>query len=260
MMATSYAIDDISYAKSFPLPAETMMGQEATCSVGQANEANTTVDFLAGELQRLSMDAAQAFDDASGPSTAMPPATSLNNLSYKLIARSMLGLSPAEREQHTHELHGLAEEIKETPALIRQSLNEMEGQLQHKLRQKTTSGHAIQAYERALAKDKKYVSNDDFRLKFLRADRFNPLLAAERLLLYFEEKEDMFGTDLLTTDIRMEHLGEHGMDAMNRGGIQILPERDAAGRVVILTIFKVQKSTNDEDLIRQRVRALFRSL
>jgi hypothetical protein len=239
-------------------------------------ETNDTVDFLAEAFRhRLGMmadaSAKSIFEEKYDSTTNTPAtgtngtigasATSLNKISRKLIAQTLQDLSPEEREKDMHELHGIVDVIEETPTMVRQCLNEMEVHLlesiaNHKKNRRTTAGGAVQVYEMALSMDYNYVHGDELRLKFLRADRFNPSMAAERFLLYFKEKEEIFGTDLLTTDIKMEHLGEHAMGYMNRGGMQLLPERDAAGRAVILSIPHVQKRNTDPEVIRQGVRIL----
>lgn len=215
-------------------------------------EAEAT-DFLAAQLKRFSINSGDAkVDDFI---TAHNPAT-LNKLSHKLVAERVNELTQEERDREIHELHGVLDGIDETPELLQESLDRMETELQHLLEQKTSSSshntHA--AFSRAAAMDAEYVKDRDFRLAFLRTDRFVPKLAAERCLKYFEAKEYLFGTELLTTDIQMEHLGEYAMAAMDRGGVQILPERDSAGRAVLISIAKVQKYRTNEEQIRLGVR------
>lgn len=94
---------------------------------------------------------------------------------------------------------------------------------------------------------------------FLRCERFNPKPAAERIVLHFTSKKLIFGSPdekntinentsttannnnnhrknnihVLARPIVMSDLNENDMAVLQSGFMQILPQRDAAGRIVL---------------------------
>lgn len=70
------------------------------------------------------------------------------------------------------------------------------------------------------------VEHRDFRLSFLRAERFNTNKAATRMIEYFEEKRKLFGIENLTTKIQIKDLDADSKRCFESGQIQLLPGRD----------------------------------
>ena len=69
---------------------------------------------------------------------------------------------------------------------------------------------------------------------FLRSERFDPKRSAKRMVEHFDGKRDMFGSsEVLGRDIRWSDLSEKDQEILDRGHFQVLPRRDAAGRVVM---------------------------
>eukprot|EP00985_Skeletonema_marinoi_P017738 scaffold9803_cov72-Skeletonema_marinoi.AAC.1 len=66
------------------------------------------------------------------------------------------------------------------------------------------------ALVKAMQMSKDYVSSN-FRLKFLRAEKFDAHLAAERMALHFEEKLELFGEEKLVREIIQSDLDEDDM-------------------------------------------------
>jgi hypothetical protein len=100
-----------------------------------------------------------------------------------------------------------------------------------------------EAYERALYQSPEYVQNDKFRLMFLRGERYDPVLAATRLIRHFHEKQLLFAntstttsTDLLARDVQWNDLDESDKEAIQSGFVQILPRRDCSNRAVVCLI------------------------
>jgi hypothetical protein len=91
----------------------------------------------------------------------------------------------------------------------------------------------FEAYKAARAQNKAYVDNPDFKIGFLRADRYDPKRAAARMMIYFAEKKDLFGEEKLTKDICLEDLGPKGRKYLGIGGFQVLTKRDTAGRLTV---------------------------
>jgi len=83
------------------------------------------------------------------------------------------------------------------------------------------------------------VEQREFRLSFLRAERFDTKKAAMRFIEYFEEKRRLFGVDNLTTKIKIKYLDTETKNCLESGQVQLLPGRDRAGRAVIVGTTKL---------------------
>ena len=145
-----------------------------------------------------------------------------------MVAQEMLKLSMEDREKVYYDVHGVSSPIQETPELIQNSLE----QLDHELKQVE---HDFPAYQKALSMDSAYVQNPKFRLMFLRADRMDPKLAAQRIGRHFQAKLELFRSELLVKDITQDDLDAEAIKSLYDGSSQSLPERDRAGRLIIVS-------------------------
>jgi len=148
-------------------------------------------------------------------------------LGYSVTAMTIL-----DRWQNNNN-NGFAEE----PAFLRLKFQELDARIRASL---GNAGYT--AYQTALDQDKAYVEDPDFKIGFLRAERYDAQRAAERILRHLQEKLDLFGSKKLTRDIRWEDLGDDSRRYLEKGGVQLLPERDEAGRLVIF--FRTVKDAN----------------
>ena len=139
-----------------------------------------------------------------------------------LIARQMSSLTINEREQAYFDIHGISNTV-ETPELVQQAYVDLEIEL--------FQLEDAAAYRQAESLDPDYVQDKRLRLKFLRADRFNPKKAALRMARHFEAKLDLFGPSKLCHEITQNDLNPGDMDALATG-IGHLPIRDSVGRLV----------------------------
>lgn len=142
-----------------------------------------------------------------------------------LLAKELHGLSLKDREKVFHDIHGISEVVEETPAFVAQKLAELDTHI--------ATIKPKKAYETAKALDAKYVRSRSLRLPFLRAVGFDASLAAKRIVQFFEAKQELFGTDKLVRDIRLDDLDRDDMAILQSGLGQILPLRDRAGRAII---------------------------
>lgn len=142
-----------------------------------------------------------------------------------VIAKAMHSLSPEERRQALHDIHGVAEVEDDDPHVIASKLAEMELEL--------SKIHHKPAYIMALTAAPTYVCDADFRLLFLRSDDMNPQNAARRMVRHFETKLELFGPQLLGRDIRTIDLNADDMVVLESGYAQWLNQRDRAGRAVL---------------------------
>lgn len=171
-------------------------------------------------------------DDISGIPTVrgrlQPPQP---HLADSLIAQQLSGLSMREREQVYYDVHGVRDEVDETqPLLVEAAIH----RLVHKELPRLQQKHSAYAYTLAVAQDKTYVHRQEFLLKFLRAELFDPAAAALRMVRHFETKLDLFGPDALSRDITQDDdlTDPDDVATLYGGQAQILPFRDRAGRNV----------------------------
>jgi hypothetical protein len=145
----------------------------------------------------------------------------------EVIAQAMNNLSVQEREQVYEDMHGVSAMVLETPKLIADTLYQMEHCLQ-KISYKP-------AYDLAITIRAEYVLDPKLRLMFLRADRFDPKLAAGRFIRFMDWKLKLFGRDKLCQwHINSDDLDDDARFMLVSGIFQILPSRDSRGRVVFV--------------------------
>jgi hypothetical protein len=148
------------------------------------------------------------------------------SLADSLIARDMAASSPKDLERAYHDVHGISEDIEETPALIERSLADFD--------QEIRCHPDNQAFQKAESMNRDYVQNLDFKLMFIRADRFDVKSAALRFVRHFQVKLDLFGEEKLAMDITQDDLDSDSMEAVYSGLAQLLPVPDRGGRAVML--------------------------
>jgi hypothetical protein len=142
-----------------------------------------------------------------------------------LLVQELNGLSSHEREAVISDIHGVAKEIEETPMFVTDCLEKMEDEIL-----KITSKPE---YEKAVFLAPHYVKSKDFRLLFLRADRFHPRNAARRIVNHFSEKAQLFGLHKLVKPIIQADLDEDDIFSLKTGGFQLLAKKDRSGRSII---------------------------
>jgi hypothetical protein len=143
-----------------------------------------------------------------------------------LLAKEMDSLSLVERDQILFDIHGFSEPEEEVEATIDDLLKQMEVKI-------GTSKSKKEAYAEAKYVNEAYVMDRAFRLMFIRSERYDPKLAAERLITHFAIKRDLFGSgEILGREIRLSDLSDDDMLSLESGFIQVLPTRDAAGRSI----------------------------
>jgi hypothetical protein len=80
------------------------------------------------------------------------------------------------------------------------------------------------------------VNNDNYRLKFLRAEQFHPQRAAERMIKNLDLLYHYVGPQALRRHINMTDLEEKSIAGMKIGSFQLLPSRDRSGRRIAVRI------------------------
>ena len=158
-----------------------------------------------------------------------------------LIAQAMSRLSNEEREKALDDLHGICGMEDEDPSMVSSLLEELDTHL--------TAIKNETAYALAETKSRKYVSSRGFRMMFLRADRYEPKEAAERMIRFFEVKKHLFGEEKLVKDITLDDLDEGDTEALETGCAQISIGKDKAGRPVVVFLRKLRKYKVTENAV-----------
>lgn len=83
----------------------------------------------------------------------------------------------------------------------------------------TPSGFA--AYKLARSQNPDYVNNLRFKIRFLRAKKYDARKAARLLLRNLKDKLELFGSENLTRDICSEDVGEDGLRYLELRGLKV---------------------------------------
>eukprot|EP00980_Cylindrotheca_fusiformis_P028644 scaffold22625_cov174-Cylindrotheca_fusiformis.AAC.2 len=143
-----------------------------------------------------------------------------------LLAESMAALSFQERQLEQEELHGVRPQLSEDMEMIQRLANELDIHL-NRLKAGT-------AYEAAESTDSAYAKGMDFRLLFLRCNRYDPQASAAHLIKFMDAKLKLFGKAKLVQDITLRDLGEDDREVVRNGHLQVLQGCDQSGRRIIL--------------------------
>jgi hypothetical protein len=171
----------------------------------------------------------------------MPPLSLAVPSKELTLSRTLNQLPIKERDEVLHEIHGVSEVLDEDPGFVSQNLDLLELELQQ-IPKKIE-------YEMALSLSLEYVTNRNFRLKFLRADNYDAKKAAVRMIKFFEWKLDLFGENKLVREIVLSDFEPHELEAIKSGYIQLLPQRDRAGRSILFTIRSLLPDISSESRV-----------
>ncbi|CAB9517664.1 Transfer protein [Seminavis robusta] len=193
------------------------------CDLAAPDTTSQEVDLVARE-SNVQRD--KTFQEAGLSLERFPQSSDEAALVDRLLADEIEKLSLEEKELNTFDLFGMAQETKD-PENMDELLKELELEIRKIPRRK--------AYEKAKYLNEEYVMDRDFRLKFLRSDDFDVQSSAQRIVQHFEVKLELFGDGpALARNVLMSDLSEDDMKALKTGAWQLLPERDAAGRLVLV--------------------------
>ena len=184
-------------------------------------------------------------DDLGCSASSRAPSIPLTPDMDRVSAEELMMVSATEREQAYDELHGVftkssagddgtmsSSSITTTPAfeetddLIESSLILLKMELERiPIRRK-------RAFLKALFLKPTLENDTSFQLMFLRADRFNVPLAAQRICRFFEEKQNLFGEAKLVHRLTLDDLSEDDIRSLCNGAGHLMPHRDRSGRLV----------------------------
>jgi hypothetical protein len=136
--------------------------------------------------------------------------------SEERTVRELQELPSEDREQVWADMTGDPETTyyrihAENPEFVAQCLAELSKTLEH------CSHPNRSSFDRACQQNSDYVSSQ--RLKFMRAENFDPSAAANRMIAYFQRKEELFGTEILSREIRQTDLSADDLESLKAGGM-----------------------------------------
>jgi len=142
-------------------------------------------------------------------------------------ARELYEMSSDMREAINYELHGVrSRAIPEEPAALTEALRLFQIEVDTRI-----PPHHKQAYTRAtMGLKSNYVRTPEFRLRFLRAERFDITKAAIRYCRGLDFLVESFGEQALLRQLFLSDLSKEEERFLKKGFKQILPTRDRFGR------------------------------
>lgn len=136
------------------------------------------------------------------------------------------------REQLVNELHGVSTRaVPESPEMISSALESFQLAIDNSVPESEKS-----AYHKARVLNSTYVESAAFRLKFLRAELFDPKKAALRFARNLNYLLEEFGEFALMRQLYLSDLNKEETKFLKKGYIQLLPFRDNVGRRVVVNL------------------------
>eukprot|EP00531_Pseudo-nitzschia_arenysensis_P001624 CAMPEP_0116129256 /NCGR_PEP_ID=MMETSP0329-20121206/7830_1 /TAXON_ID=697910 /ORGANISM="Pseudo-nitzschia arenysensis, Strain B593" /LENGTH=526 /DNA_ID=CAMNT_0003623517 /DNA_START=130 /DNA_END=1710 /DNA_ORIENTATION=+ len=150
-----------------------------------------------------------------------------------VLAQDLNRLAVKDRNMILDDIHGVRTWNGEVlPSKLLQSLEQMNQSLEE---QNCAASSTSTAYGKAVALNSQYaLHNKELRIRFLRADEFDPKKAAQRFANYLDFYYKLFGT--LMRPICFEDLNKEEQNILREGSIQLLPCRDRTERRILTRI------------------------
>jgi hypothetical protein len=89
------------------------------------------------------------------------------------------------------------------------------------------------AYDQAISDHSQYVMDDEFRLKFLRANYFDARKAAKNFIKYLGLLQKYYGDEALMRPLHFSDLGKGELELLRTGHMNLISQRDRSGRRVL---------------------------
>jgi hypothetical protein len=157
--------------------------------------------------------------------------------------RELHHLHGCDEERTIRDIYGIEEVVDENPCFLKEMLHRLECELD------VFSGK-MDALMKAKNCNPSPLDNNDFMLRFLRAEKYNAKLAARRIAKHFEKKLELFGEEKLGKKISISDLDHDDLETLHSGGFQPLTKMDAGGRVIIFERFQNLRYKNAVNLFR----------
>ena len=181
------------------------------------------------------------------PVERFPETLQEGQLAEDILAKGLEKLSLNQHERILFEVHGLSPDQEEDATFLNDKLQELDKELD-KITDK-------ESFDLARQQNPSYVNSPDFRLMFLRCHQFDCQKAALAMVQHFQVKQELFGNgNVLSRDVCQSDLSPVDKCLLASGFIQVLPERDAAGRTILLILCaSVEKFPKDSWTVESEV-------
>ena len=157
------------------------------------------------------------------------------------LSDAFYNLSVQGREMINEEVHGVrCLSPEENPEMIKRSLSQLSEELDLiRVKPAFDRSQTLSAERRLVGfSGRTYVNSDEFRLRFLRADLFDPKKAAARMVSYLDFMLEVFDgkEELLLRYVCLKDFNKRDMALLKAGNFQLLPYRDRSGRRIMVFI------------------------
>jgi len=173
------------------------------------------------------------FQEEDDPDIKEDPTLNVDNL----LANQLDRLHFTQRNAIFEEIHGVTSmAVEETPELLAESLVQLKTELDA-MDEKTRNSYDIVSRQESNNYSQNFVNSNDFLLRFLRCELFDPRKAAVRLVSFFNFLKEVYGEDALQYfDGSMNFFtgSPEVYPGFRKGYTQMLPFRDRSGRKVIV--------------------------
>lgn len=169
-------------------------------------------------------------DRSSVSAASMDQPTQFVPLDANILVGEMNGLTVQEREKIYDEVHGVANIVEETSCLVVEKLRALQEELS-KIPKRDRK-----AFDRACFLRPGLHNDRKSNLMFLRATRFDPVMAAGLMCRHYEHKLMLFGESRLPRRILVDDLNEAEQALFTTGPCMLLPSNDQVGRGVYLMV------------------------
>mmetsp|Transcript_9233 Transcript_9233/g.22680 ORF Transcript_9233/g.22680 Transcript_9233/m.22680 type:complete len:602 (+) Transcript_9233:39-1844(+) len=196
--------------------------------------------------------------DIENPHTKAAPAPT-DETTESILANELNKLSFTERETINEEIHcvNIGNNIEETPENLTEYLRGLQTELENLCSTDGSAKGIAFAFKRSQdifgsTPEKGTIFNSkDFRLMFLRCERFDCKKAALRLCYYADVMYEMYGDFALERKNKLSDMTEDELAIMKLGHCQYIPHRDRAGRRIYVHFYS---ETWDHLSTKQRMR------
>ena len=166
-------------------------------------------------------------------------------LEFEKVQLEIHAMTDREREKIQHDVFGSTSAIHESPLFNRDALERLAEELNNFIGER-------EAFDLAQMICPDYVNSDEFRLMFLRSERFDVQAAARKLVYYWDRKVELFGPERAFRKLTIEDLdNEEDIVALENGGIRALPHTDSAGRGIMFSLASYwdRRKTHDRSMV-----------
>jgi hypothetical protein len=155
--------------------------------------------------------------------------------SENMFSKALLNLSFNDRNTIEEEMHGVScMAIEETPELIEESLHQFDLELDM-IESKVAYNKAINMIANiGDPLTHSFILSKEVKLRFLRAEFFDPCKSASRYTKYIDLLFEIYGECALRRPIRLEDLNREELSFLKSGQYQLLPYRDRSGRRILV--------------------------